>query len=122
MKKLKIVVVGIGRAGYATIDLLRKEKISSEIKTIKFNKDADSIRIVTVEELESAHIVNINGKDVVFGYINDQWENLKSLMKDGDHLVEFKSSPGSWANLAGRKGIRLMRGEEVIETMITRMN
>jgi cell division GTPase FtsZ len=92
MKKLKIVVVGIGRAGYATVDLLRQEKISSEIQTIKFNKDTDSIRIVTVEELECAH------------------------------LVEFKSSQGSGANLVGKAGVRLMRGEKIVKTMLTGMN
>lgn len=122
MKKLKIVVVGIGSAGDATVDLLRKEKISSSIQTIKFNNNVDSIRIVTVEELESTHIVNIDGEDIVFGHINDQWEELKSLMEVGDHLVEFESSPRSIRNLVGRREIRLMRGEKVVKVMTTGMS
>ncbi|MBU1658895.1 hypothetical protein KKG72_07585 [bacterium] len=70
------------------------------------------------EELEKTRLVNTNGKNIAFGYIHDEWEK----MKDGDYLVEFKSSPSSWSNLVGSAGIRLMRGEEVINTMITRMN
>ncbi len=120
-KKLKIVVVGIGSAGYATIDLLRKEKISSEIQTIKVNKDAVSTRVVSLEELEETNLVNINGENIVFGYINDKWEKMKCQMKDGDYLVEFGSYPNCWRHLASHQGIRHMRGEEIIGSMLTGM-
>lgn len=77
---------------------------------------------MSIEELEETHLANINGKDIVFGYMNDKWEKMKSQMENGDYLVEFESSPSSWRHLAGRKGIRHMRGEEVINTIIMCMN
>lgn len=109
--KLKIVVVGIGSAGHAVVNILNKEAIGSHISTIKFTPNSEITRIVTVEELEKTRLTCIDGQNYVFGYIHNLWRALKSKMQDGDHLVEYKA--------VGSSGIRLMRGVDVIDDMIT---
>lgn len=108
--KLKIVVVGIGSAGHAVVDILNKENHHSNISTIKFTPSSVITKIVTVEGLEMSHLVNIGGKDIVFGYANKRWQAMKSEMQDGDYLVEYKN--------IGATGIRLMRGNDIINDMI----
>jgi hypothetical protein len=43
-------------------------------------------------------------------------------MQPGDELWAFSSSTVSWQNLCGRAGIALVRGGEVVASMITKMN
>jgi hypothetical protein len=54
--------------------------------------------------------------------LKDPWEALKRKMRPGDELYKFTSPRETWANLAGRAGIALVRQGEVIATMITRMS
>ena len=57
-----------------------------------------------------------------FGGLNAQWETLKARMQPGDELWTFSSSAQSWADLAGRAGVALVRDGEIIERMVTIMN
>lgn len=57
-----------------------------------------------------------------FGFCNRQWEALKARMGPGDELWEYCSDGGSWANLAGRKAIELLRDGRVIASITTQMN
>lgn len=57
-----------------------------------------------------------------FGFQNGVWRRLKERMQPGDELWEFSSPPESWAHLAGRSGIALLRDGQVIGSIITRMN
>jgi hypothetical protein len=82
-------------------------------------------RRVTVEEAESANMVQnerLGPDPVPFGFINHRWKQLVARMAPGDELWEFSSSPESWANLAGRSGVALVRGGEVIDSIITEVN
>jgi hypothetical protein len=57
-----------------------------------------------------------------FGGRNAQWEALKARMQPGDELWTFSSSAQSWADLAGRAGVALVRHGEIIERIVTIMN
>ena len=80
---------------------------------------------LTIEEAEAAYPVRDErlGPDVVpFGFMNDDWRKLLEQMTPGDELWEFASSPESWAKMAGRSGIALVREGEIVDSIITMMN
>jgi hypothetical protein len=82
-------------------------------------------RQLTVQEIEAEHSVRderLGPDPVPFGFINDQWQALIAQMQPGDELWEWSTSPESWANLAGRAGIALVRNGEVIDSFMTAMN
>ncbi|MBN1798382.1 MAG: hypothetical protein JW822_07380 [Spirochaetales bacterium] len=79
----------------------------------------------TVEQAEADNMVTLEdlGPDPVpFGYINEQWQEFLAQMREGDELWEFESPPETWDNLAGRKGIALIRDCEVVALIVTLMN
>jgi hypothetical protein len=80
---------------------------------------------VTVAEAEAAHAVkleHLSPDPVPFGYLNERWQALLARMQEGDELWEFCSSPESWAHLAGREGIALVRDGKIIDSILTIMN
>lgn len=82
-------------------------------------------RMVTIEEAEAANSVTderLGPEPVPFGFINDCWRELLAQMVAGDELWEFSSSPESWANMAGRSGISLVRGGEIVGSILTGLN
>ena len=79
----------------------------------------------TIDEAEAANMVKDDqlGPDPVpFGFINEEWKELLKQMQEGDELWEFESPPETWENLAGRKGIALIRNCQVIAYIVTLMN
>ncbi len=79
----------------------------------------------TIEKAEQKHLVSdprLGPKPVPFGFINDDWEKFKAGMRPGDELWEFESPPPSWADLAGRAGLCIVREGRIIATILTRMN
>jgi hypothetical protein len=55
--------------------------------------------------------------------IKDPWQQvLAQKMVPGDEIWEFSSPPESWACLAGRAGIALVRDGEVVELITTIMS
>jgi hypothetical protein len=82
-------------------------------------------RKLTVEQAEAENMIAIERlgpKPVPFGFCNRDWHNLLAQMQPGDELWEFSSSGESWQNLCGRAGVALVRGGEVVASMITSMN
>lgn len=82
-------------------------------------------RMITVEEAEAANSVQnerLGPNPVAFGFINDRWKEFLGRMAPGDELWEFMSSPESWACLAGRAGIALVREGEIVDSILTMMN
>lgn len=78
---------------------------------------------ITLEEAEGSPIpIRETGELKPFGYMNDQWEQFKAAMRPGDELYRFSTSSDSWAHLAGRAGIALVRNGEIAKTIITMMN
>jgi hypothetical protein len=57
-----------------------------------------------------------------FGFVNEEWEELKSMMQPGDELWEYCTSKESWNMLMGSAGIELIRNGEVIASFLIRMN
>ncbi len=57
-----------------------------------------------------------------FGFMNADWEALKAKMQPSDELWECSTSEESWAHLAGRQWIELVRGNETIGSILTAMN
>jgi hypothetical protein len=76
----------------------------------------------TVVETEAHPTCLRTGELKPFGYLNDQWEAMKAKLQPGDELYRFSSSRESWAHLAGRAGIALVRQGNIIATVITMMN
>jgi hypothetical protein len=82
-------------------------------------------RRLTVDDAEAAHSVQderLGPDPVPFGFINHRWRQLLARMTPGDELWEFSSSPESWANMAGRSGIALVRQGEIVDSIITALN
>jgi hypothetical protein len=75
----------------------------------------------TVAEAESEHPGNPK-MEKPFGFLNAQWEALKSAMQPDDELYAFHSSPESWQALAGRRGYALVRDGKVIREVVTMLN
>jgi hypothetical protein len=55
-------------------------------------------------------------------FINADWLALLDEMIEGDELWDFSSPPESWGALAGRAGIAVVRDDEIVNMLITRMN
>ncbi len=75
-------------------------------------------RRLTIAEAEAENTHN----GIAFGFMNGDWEKLKSQMLEGDELWSFASSMESWRHLAGRAGIVLLREGVEIACLVTRMN
>ena len=57
-----------------------------------------------------------------FGFLNGEWEELKSQMQEGDELWQFCTDKESWDHLFGREGIELVRDGEVIASIVTELS
>lgn len=82
-------------------------------------------RKLSVEEAEAENLVAdayLGPVPIPFGWCNAEWVALLARMQPGDELWEFRSSDESWLHRAGRAGIALVRGDQVIATVLTRMN
>jgi len=77
---------------------------------------------ISIQDAEAKNMADIDGCDIPFGYVYNQWKTLLSKMRDGDELHEFCSSDESWDFLAGREGIALVRNGEIITDIVTKMN
>jgi hypothetical protein len=84
---------------------------------------------ITVAEAEAAHpgirderLRRFPDAARPFGFNNQKWEALKSTMQPGDELWIFCSSAESWKDLAGRRGIVLLRNGQAIAEIVTLMN
>ena len=53
---------------------------------------------------------------------SEEWEALKSQMKEEDEIRAFSSPKDYWENLAGRAGYALVRKGKAIAGIITLMN
>lgn len=79
---------------------------------------------ITVEEAQqqSYKLDDLGPDPVPFGYSYGKWGVMKEMMKAGDELWIFSSPSESWANLAGRAGIALVRKGRVIASMVNLLN
>ena len=84
------------------------------------------VKKLTLQECELEHTTEISSGDsqlvVPFGYLNDKWVYLKSLMLTNDEIWDFESPPDHWDSLCGRSGVALVRNDKVVFTIITSMN
>ncbi|HTV43403.1 MAG TPA: hypothetical protein VMF08_22765 [Candidatus Sulfotelmatobacter sp.] len=56
---------------------------------------------------------------IPFGFQNAQWRKIVMMMQDGDELWTFSSDGKSWQMLCGRAGISLVRGGEIVDSIVT---
>jgi hypothetical protein len=56
-----------------------------------------------------------------FGYLDTEWNYLKSMMGEHDEIWIFSSSAESWEQLMGREGVALVQNGQAIG-LITQMN
>lgn len=91
----------------------------------------DSRHRVTVEEAEANHRIEDDDPEYIeqfpelllpFGFLNQRWKALLAKMHPGDELWECCSDAKSWENLAGWKGIELVRNGKIIDRITTSMN
>jgi len=139
---LKIAVVGVGNAGTHVAEKLLDSQIADKVKLIAVDTDKQALKNssiehtfqfpdgsvfeeVTVEEAEKTNLITnkqLGNTPIPFGFINNQWEELKKKMRNGDKLYHFKSCESSWHNLCGREGYALYRDDKEIYFMVTKMN
>jgi hypothetical protein len=82
-------------------------------------------RRLTIEEAEAenkAEAERFGIETVPVGCLNTQWKSLLAQMQPGDELWEFSTPTMFWENLAGQKGVALVRNGEVISQLVTLMN
>jgi hypothetical protein len=79
---------------------------------------------ITLEQIEAENLHEDDGRvpHVPFGFGNDQWLRLKEQIQPGDVFYFFSSPKEAWRNLAGRAGYMLVRGDEIVDTLVTIMN
>ena len=77
----------------------------------------------TIEEAEKKYtVLDIRlGKDpVVFGFMNSQWEVLKSKMQKGDKLFLYRSSDYATSRQGGMEKFILKRNDKQIYAVVTK--
>ena len=67
-------------------------------------------------------MVEIDGRNVPFGYTNGQWIILCKQKQKKDELYEFRSPDDSRDSFAGREGIALVRDGQIIADIVTLMS
>lgn len=56
-----------------------------------------------------------------FAFNNERWEGLKSQMIDGEELWYFCRPRQTWRDLAGRAGLAVVHGGDVVNTLVVMM-
>jgi hypothetical protein len=79
-----------------------------------------TVKEVQNELTEDAKRASTGGRRVIPG--GPEWEELKAKLKRGDQLYFYKTDRQSWQELRGREGYVAIRGNEVIDDFLTRMN
>lgn len=80
---------------------------------------------VTVEQAEAEHLVRderLGPEPVPFGFMRQDWKQLIAEMQPGDELWEFESPLDTWQHLCGRAGFAIVRNNNPIASLVTRMN
>jgi hypothetical protein len=83
---------------------------------------------LTVQEVERRAMADAKQStrddipQVPFGFLNEQWKKMKAKVKPGDRLVAFDTPQEDWDNLGGMTGYALIRGDLLIDIIVTRMN
>ena len=83
-------------------------------------EDGDSIPRGWLEKKTS--IAAVEAEYGTFQGLADQWRAFKAAMQPGDEIWWFSSPADSWAALAGRAGLALVRSGAPIRCMVTLMN
>ena len=77
---------------------------------------------ISAKEAEGKYMVKMSGEEIPFGYMHSAWMVLLDKMEKGDKLCEFRSSEERWNEKKGREGLALVRKNEIIAEIVTRMN
>jgi len=83
---------------------------------------------LTIAEVENESLENLSKTDrkdipkVPFGFMNDRWNQFKSKYQEGDELYFFTSDEKSWAALYGRQGYAIVRKNQIINVIVTRLS
>lgn len=81
---------------------------------------------LSIDQIENSQLttVEIDGEKVSlpFGFINDQWVELKNKIQEGDCLIHFRSGEESWKKLHGREGYLLIRGQDVVGFILIKIS
>jgi hypothetical protein len=75
-----------------------------------------------LDDVRKSAVDDRNIPQVPFGFMNKEWVEMKSKIKPGDRLVAFNTPKEYWDNLAGMKGYALIRGEILVDVLITVVN
>ncbi len=78
---------------------------------------------LALEEIERRHMVQIEQggttRTVLFGRLNEKWLALRAQRASGDQFIHFRSASATWGSLAGREGYLLVRGQCVVDGIVT---
>lgn len=119
------IIIEIKQDDQTLMDSINYKECIKKIKKL-YGQDTECTGPLAIIEIEKKHTVEINNngkkEKLPFGYLNEDWNKLKTKMMPGDKTFEFKTGPESWHQLSGRKGIIVMRGNKVVGEIITKMN
>jgi len=79
----------------------------------------------TLKQAEEENMVkddSLGPEPIPFGFMNWVWQIFKLHLKEGDEIWKFSSSKKKWKNLTGRAGLCIVRGEEIVFSIVTKMN
>jgi len=81
---------------------------------------------LSVEAVEERQMVEVNLEGQIkllpFGRINSEWETFKSQMVPEDCIFFFRTDEATWQALHGREGYLLVRENEPIDAIATKVN
>jgi hypothetical protein len=102
--------------------MLRKKDVQKSFAPFHESEIAWLRNKITIQDAEAKNMVKIGDQFIPFGNINFQWKSILDRLQEGDELYEFESPSESWKNLAGRKGIALVRDGEIVIDLVTEMS
>lgn len=82
----------------------------------------EKISVKQAEEMYMVKNEELGPEPVPFGFMNGFWRYFKSIIQEGDELWTFSNSRKEWMQLAGRKGVCIVRDGEIIHSMLTKMS
>lgn len=80
---------------------------------------------ISIEEAERTHAVvdkSLGSDPVPFGFISEDWNQLKNQFRDGDEIWKYSSPSDTWEHLCGSAGIALVRDGKVIFVVETEIS
>ncbi len=89
-------------------------------------RDITTSEISAISDIEKSALVRVAEYPDVpqrpFGYRNKDWLVFKQQYLSGDCLIHFITGEDSWKKLSGLEGYAIIRGDEVVDIFLLKVN